>query len=372
MFGGFVRHDRDSGDGPVPIELRGDGALVDPTTSEAEILPPAPFDPPLYHPRAVTAGRFVVVAGLSCGELRDEDGGDYECGASGRYMAASFDLEQRTWRKIEAPAEAPFGFSMQLLGAASDGRTLWQSGGIGYTMEPLGPPEFWTYRPSVDEWVVLPDVGVVQDSVCVDDDRLVVMTSDFENLGVVVEDDPRRVIRPGQAVSGAMSDGYVLTALRTLDLTRDGESWRATDPDTETKYAASGATPRLVCMGRQTLVVGSELRVWDETSGWSTPPSPPSRIAYGAPTIWTGDRLLTWTYGFGIEYSAQSFDPAANVWRAEPTLADALPNIEYPTPAPVWTGADVVAYLPEPHDYPSPPRWPAPETASIVRWEVPR
>jgi hypothetical protein len=371
VFGGFVRHDRDSGPGPVPLELLSDGALVDPVTSDAEALPPAPFGPPLYHPDAVTADRFVVVTGLSCGELRDYDGGDYECGASGRYKAASFNLDERTWRTVEPPPEAPFGFWMRLIGATSEGRALWQSGGFGYTTEPLAPPEFWTYRPATDEWAVLPDVGVVQDDVCVDDDRLVVLTSDFEHVGTVVDDDPRRVIRPGESVGGSMSDGYVLPSLRILDLAVDGSSWRAAVPDTDVKYDQD-PTPQLVCMGRHALVVGfNELRVWDDdAANWSTLASPPARMAPGAPTVWTGDRLLTWSYGFGTDYSAQSFDPTTNEWRIEPTLADAIPSIEYPTPAPVWTGTDVVAYLPEPYDW-STTAWPAPRTASVVRWQPP-
>ncbi|MET0276010.1 MAG: hypothetical protein ABW211_04090, partial [Acidimicrobiia bacterium] len=115
VFGGYVTHDHEQTiTGPAPLELFTDGALVNPVTEEAEKLPPAPFDSPLYHPTAVTAGRYVVVTGLSCGDLQDVDGGDYECGHSGRYVTASFNLDNGAWRTVKAPAGAPFNFSMRL------------------------------------------------------------------------------------------------------------------------------------------------------------------------------------------------------------------------------------------------------------------
>lgn len=308
VFGGL---DPDAGN----WTLVNDGALVDPATGDAEILPASPFDPPLSSPKAVATGDHVVVIGHSCFVPPDSDPESSEppC-APGVYAAAAYNQSEREWTTVAIPAElagftsaGPANAVVHALGATADGRAVFQLGD-------LFAPQFWTYAPARGTWTVIPDPGVQSQAACVDGGRLVVVTT---------------------------NSGYVRPSLAVFDLARAERGWARSGPAEDTKLLSG--PPRLACMGTHVMVVdpvnsaGGPSPVYNlDAATWSLP-SPPPGHRFFAEEVWTGTELVFRPIEVEVGEPGFAYNPVTNTWRT-------LRGFPAVTRGAIWSGSALVGY----------------------------
>jgi hypothetical protein len=306
--------------------LQNDGALVHPATGDTATLPTPPFDPPLWSPRAIAPGS---------GEESEPT-----C-EPGTYAAATFDLASSSWAAVEIPgalrefrstSRTGLDAVVRGLGATSDGRAVLVLG--SYLA-----PQYWTYSPSSGEWRQLPDPGVRSDAACVSEDRLFVLTTKYQQGGVVLDSDPLLSATPGQPVSGYEGDGYVEPSLRILDLS-GSTTWHAAPSASGVKFTTS--PPRLACMGTFAMAVSQlspaeSLALYDtHTDQWSLPARPPiDRVFNGE--VWTGKELVFLPLEVEVGALGEAYNPTTNRWRA-------LGGFPAVTRGALWSGAAIVGY----------------------------
>jgi hypothetical protein len=309
-----------------------DGVLVARDFSTATHVPPAPFDPPLYNPRAVAVGPQVVVVGTACGpHPGDEDGAEPVC-KPGTTVGAVLDTATMSWRAIDLPRR----FRPQRsggaapLGATSDGRAVFQHG--------LGnATELWSFDPSHDTWAELAPAPVRVDRACMSGDTLVVQTAGYTNNGKILDDDPARL---GQGASRYLGDGYVQPRIAGRDLTANAP-WSIGPPGAGITYVTG--SPAVICAGDHVMVHdGANLDVSLVYSlaarTWADPPAAPMRGYFGT-SVWTGSEIVfvapTSTSG---PAPTMAYAPASNSWR----VLEGMPRAERSLH---WNGDAVVAYV---------------------------
>jgi hypothetical protein len=327
VFGGLAPYNH----GRRPKELLfNDGAIVDPSTGDRDIVAQAPFDPPLHNPSAIAVGDKVLVVGTSCNAKEGDE--DIICDPA-TLAAGLYDVNEDSWQTVKMP-KALRHFENQFavpMGTTSDGRAVLRIEGLG---------DFWTYSPKKDQWAYLPSAGFRAESMCFSDDHLVLLRMKYEEGGVVSDEDPM----PNAGGSGKY---YVQPSLAILNLGGRG-TWRETASDPTPKYDSS--PPTISCLNNHVMLVGSiywfrDLRLYDEaTDRWSVPAPAPTPAASGPPSgifslhrVSTGTELIVLASEVDVGKSSVAYNPVTNTWRE----IRGLPPI---TRHALWNGTAVVGY----------------------------
>jgi hypothetical protein len=313
--------------------LANDGGLVNPRTGEVRRLPASPFRPRLSVPVAVAVDDTVVVVGISCKALADEEYG-FICRRPARYAAAQYDRSEDDWTEVPIPAPllridgaAPDGARVGALGATSNGRAVFEFG-AGFARE------YWAYAPKRHRWTRLPDPGFRPESACLMRNELVLLRVRYEVNGMVHDVDPSPRLQ-------GTGKNYVLPTLAVFDLA-GGSHWNESAAGTDVVYPF-GSPPGVTCLDRSVAVVDSvrsteHFRVY-ETAGdtWSAPASPPPPAVFSAVRFWTGTELVFLPTEADIGSPGFAYRTGTNSWR----LFENPPAISH---GGLWNGSAIVGY----------------------------
>ena len=305
VFGGYLQGSSD---------FRDDGILVNPGFTTAKHLPEAPFDAPLWTPKAVGVDGQVVVVGVGCDVVdhTDNDSDTPNC-VPATNAAAVIDLRDgRTeWRRVTLPkplASIRFG-GANSLGATSDGRAVFEFG-------PFGRQTFWSFDPRTDAWDQIAGPGGRIDRSCLVDDSLLVMAASDPTQGQPQEN----------------------PTIASLDLTGTGTGVWAHSPSAPV-FHPGGAELSCIADGAfvQDGAIVTNNRTYSLTSReWSELPAPPSRAYVGA-RVWTGSELVFFPSEAQSTLPAMVLAPSTRSWRTVSGFPAAMRGA-------FWGGTAIVGY----------------------------
>ena len=140
----------------------------------------------------------------------------------------------------------------------------------------------------------------VSDAQCIAGGKVVVLTSQYQYHGEILDDSPTMTLKPGESLSFGDGDGYVRPSVATFDLAAP-QKWTTSEPLTDHLFDAHEA-PNLACFD-DSVLVSDAVRTTDmhiyglDTGQWRTPSVPPGAPSF-PPTppmgtrVWTGQELV--------------------------------------------------------------------------------
>lgn len=307
--------------GSSPTRDVADGYLVDESGEWLARVPPIE-GVDLAEPTAAHVDRRVVVLGLDCSEIVDE-----EC-QPGTVGGGVFDLDQGEWKAWELPPtlEKISGDVPAVLGVAN-GMVIVRAG--------LGSSDFWQIDPTDGSWHDLPDPAGPFDGACVAGDRLVVVST----IDPTPEEaDGGFVPAEGEVVEAAPARVSPRVAALELGDPRDAIDGWAEGPSFD-GASFTGGTPDVLCTDDAVVVTeplsADGVVVYDLSAGvWRSATPAPENAGYFVVRVSTGSELLfvpASAGDFGLAYH-----PGKDTWRqtAQGTV--------WATHVGVWTGRAVV------------------------------